>query len=138
MPDSGEQSDLKGPEAMTQLILTDGRYPLDAFGFLHEGLELAARSQYGDEPASPGERHVSGTQLCEALRDHAIGRWGRLARTVLSHWNIRSTLDFGHMVYLLVDNGFMQKTAEDSVEDFRQVYDFDQAFRIRVKFDLKE
>lgn len=42
------------------------------------------------------------------------------------------------MVYLLVDNGFMQKTDEDSLDDFRSVYEFEQAFRIRVQFDLKE
>ena len=42
------------------------------------------------------------------------------------------------MVYLLVTIGFMQKTEEDSLEDFRNVFDFDKAFRIRVQFDLKE
>lgn len=138
MSDSDEPSESKGPEAMTQLILADGRYPLDAFEFLHEGLERAVQAHHGAEPSAPGRRHVSGAQLCEALRDHAIGRWGPLARTVLEHWNIDSTHDFGEMVYLLVDNGFMQKTDEDSLEDFDAVYDFEQAFRVRVQFELKE
>ncbi len=138
MTDSADNDSAMGPEAMTQLILTDGRYPLDAFEFLHEGLELASRSQYGEEPAAPGQRHVSGAQLCQALRDHAIGRWGPLAPTVLNHWNIGATLDFGHMVYLLVDNGFMQKTAEDNLDDFRDVFDFAPAFQVHVKFELKE
>ena len=127
-----------GPEAMTRLILADGRYPLDAFEFLHEGLELAAQTRYGDELSEGGHRHVSGEQLCQGLRSHAIRRWGPLARTVLAHWGIHSTLDFGEMVYLLVDNGFMQKTADDSLEDFRDVFDFKQAFRVRPHYDLKD
>lgn len=73
MSETGEPSEGKGPEAMTRLILTDGRYPLDAFEFLHEGLERAVQSQYGSDPGGPGQRHVSGPQLCKALRDHAIG-----------------------------------------------------------------
>ena len=51
-----------------------------------------------------------------------------LARTVLARWNIRATADFGEMVYLLIANGAMSKTDEDSLEDFRDVYDFDEAF----------
>jgi len=137
MTDESEQA-ARGPQEMAQVILADGRYPLDAFEFLHEGLELAARARYGDDQSKPGQRHVSGAQLCESLREHAIQRWGPLARTVLDHWGIRSTLDFGRMVYLLVNNGFMQKTDEDSLEDFREVFDFDKAFRVRVTFELRE
>jgi len=55
---------------------------------------------------------------------------------VLARWNIRATIDFGHMVYLLIDNEFMHKTPEDSVEDFRDVYDFSEAFRDVDDFEL--
>jgi len=61
-----------------------------------------------------------------------------LALTVLRRWRIGSTIDFGHMVYLLVNNDFMQKTDEDSLEDFRDVYDFGAAFPTRGDFELKE
>lgn len=124
--------------SMERLIVEDGRYPLDAFAFLHDGLSLAVERVHGTGPAEPGQRHVSGPQLCVALRDLAIERWGMLARTVLRRWHIRGSIDFGQMVYLLVDNGFMQKTDEDSLEDFRDVYNFDEAFRIEPKFDLKD
>ena len=123
---------------MAQLILQDGRYPLDAFEFLHDGLASAVKKIHGDEPAEPGKRHVSGAELCEHLLQLAVERWGPLARTVLRRWRITSTLDFGRMVYLLVDNDFMQKTDEDSVDDFRDVCDFDEALRVQVNFELKE
>lgn len=138
MPEHPEKPDPRSPEDMERLILGDGRYPLDAYAFLHDGLALAVKRVHKDRKAEPGQRHVSGAQLCYALRDLAIERWGALARTVLARWRVRETLDFGRMVYLLVDNGFMQKTDEDSLEDFRDVYSFAQAFPATVPFELKD
>jgi len=113
----------------------DGRYPLDAFGFLHGSLGRAVKQVYGEQAESEGPHHVSGSQLCAALRDEALQRWGLLAGRVLARWNIHSTLDFGNMVYLLVTNDLMQKTEQDSIEDFRDVYDFDEAFGPTAAFD---
>ena len=119
----------ESPEKMLhEVIRRDGRYPMDAFEFLHEGLARAVRREYGEQLDVEGPKHVTGPQLCVALRDEALDRWGLLAKAVLARWNVRATLDFGQMVYLLVDNGLMQKTDKDSVEDFRDVYDFDAAF----------
>ena len=128
----------KPEKTMEEVIQTDGRYPPEAFAFLHDGLNRAVQSIHGDEPEEGGQRHVSGSQLCESLRELAVERWGMLARVVLVKWNIRETIDFGNMVYLLVDNGFMRKTDEDSVEDFRDVFDFGKAFRGYETFELKE
>lgn len=122
---------------MDEVIREDGRYPPEAFGFLHEGLTRAVKEIYGDEE-TVGQRHVTGPQLCQSLRELAAERWGMLARTVLAGWNVHGTIDFGNMVYLLVDNAFMRKTDEDSLEDFRDVYDFDEAFRMKGEFELKE
>jgi uncharacterized repeat protein (TIGR04138 family) len=72
--------------------------------------------------------HVGGTDLCEGLRDLAIRQWGLMAPAVLAHWGIHSTLDFGKMVFALVDNGFLQKQPQDSLDDFKNVYDFESAF----------
>jgi len=42
------------------------------------------------------------------------------------------------MVYLLVDSEYMRKTADDSIEDFRDVYDFGEAFDVACDFEVKE
>ena len=123
--------------SMEDVIRADGRYPLEAYAFLQEGLARAVREAYGEEP-SEAQRHVTGRQLCLGLRDVARERWGMLARSVLAKWNIRATIDFGHMVYLLIEHQLMRKTDEDSLEDFRDVYDFDEAFRPQDEFELKE
>ncbi len=117
-------------------------YPPDAFAFVREGLHLAAKLAHGPEPemvnpALAAKRHVSGPQLCEALRDLAIRRWGLMANTVLGSWHIHSTLDFGKIVYAMIDDQLMQTTNGDSLEDFREVFGFAQAFSpescLRVK-----
>jgi uncharacterized repeat protein (TIGR04138 family) len=138
-------------KSMEEVIHEDGRYPQEAFAFLHDGLGHAVRLTHGEDaeslereqeepsedPASPG-RHVTGAQLCWGLRDLAIRRWGSLARCVLHRWNIRETLDFGHMVYLLIEHGYMRKTPEDSEEDFRDVYDFQEAFEFEETFSIQD
>jgi len=128
----------KPDKSMEEVIREDGRYPPEAFAFLHDGLNRAVQGVYGDEQGESGQRHVSGRQLCEALRDLAVERWGMLARVVLNKWNVRETVDFGNMVYLLVENNFMRKTEDDNLDDFRDVYDFDKAFRGYRTFELKE
>ena len=83
-------------------------------------------------------RNVSGNDLCWAIRDFAIRRWGMVADVVLKHWNLTRTEDFGSIVFALVDYGFMQKEPHDSPGDFRDVFDFDDAFRKSYRIDLSQ
>ena len=124
-------------KAMEDVIRADGRYPMEAYGFLHEGLSAAVQEAHGEDIAL-GQRHVTGKQICMALRKLAMERWGMLAATVLARWNIHATIDFGNMVYLLIENDFMRKTEEDSLEDFRDVYDLETALAGTDDFELKE
>ena len=125
-------------ESMEKVIRDDGRYPPEAYEFLHEGLTRAVKQIHGQGSCEPGQSHVTGRQMCEAIRDEALARWGLLARTVLERWNIHATIDFGNMVYLLIRHSFMRKTDEDSVEDFRDVYDFADTFDKADHFELNE
>jgi len=123
---------------MEEVIRADGRYPPAAYGFLYEGLARAVKHARDEGSDKPPQRHVSGSQLCLALRDAAIERWGQLARTVLAKWNIHSTADFGNMVFVLVEAHFMWATEEDHIEDFEDVYDFAEAFGTEGEFELSE
>src|SRR5579871_1491968 len=79
-----------------------GPCPAPVYHFIHEGLDRAVHSCHGPEtPGSKESRHVTGQQLCDALRELAAARWGRMARTVLGYWNIHSTFDFGRIVFAL-------------------------------------
>lgn len=114
-----------------EALMKDGRYPLEAYAFLHRGLEYTTQVVHGsvdeDEEDTPS-RHVSGRELCEGLRQCALDRWGPLAKPVLNSWNIVRTRDFGEMVYFLISLGALGKQESDSIEDFDDVYDFEEAF----------
>ena len=109
-----------------------GLYPQEAFQFVRQGLTHTSAVVHGEgEAAGEGaERHVSGGQLCLGLRDYAIKQYGLLARTVLAHWGITRTEDFGRIVFALIDAGIMRKSAEDCLEDFQGVFEFDEAFSV--------
>jgi uncharacterized repeat protein (TIGR04138 family) len=116
-------------KTIEQVAAEVGRYPIEAYYFIHEGLAHTVHRVHGDPSKLPvGKRHVSGRQLCVGLRDLAISKWGMLAGTVLRRWNITTTLDFGRIVFALVDNHLMQKQPTDRLEDFADVYDFDETF----------
>lgn len=111
-----------------------GRFPPEAFCFVQEGLRHTVDTIHADkEPDAEGGRHVTGQELCLGLRDYAIEQYGFLARTVLATWNIQRTEDFGRVVFAMVEAGLMRKTAEDSLEDFQGVFDFDEAFAEAVE-----
>jgi uncharacterized repeat protein (TIGR04138 family) len=122
-------SDKPIKEKSVQQVVEDvGLYPPEAYAFIQKGLNFTVQRLHGKKKDPKASLHVTGQDLCEGLREVALAEWGRLARTVLRRWNITSTLDFGRIVFAMVDAGLMQKTDEDSVEDFRNVYDFRAAF----------
>lgn len=131
---------------IAKLLKTDPRYKLDAYAFVFEGLTYAQNvlemgSESPSEPLSedeenpPMERHVTGQQLCEALRQLALQQYGYMAKTVLNSWGICRTGDFGEIVFNLIDIGQMRKTPHDCREDFEDVYDFETAFRQEFKIE---
>jgi uncharacterized repeat protein (TIGR04138 family) len=121
---------------LAQIVDDVGLYPVEAFHFVEQGLNHTVKKLRGeDQPA--GERHVTGQDLCEGLRELALSQWGLLARTVLKRWNITSTLDFGNIVFALIEGGRMQKTESDTLEDFRNVFDFRTAFEGDYRIEHK-
>lgn len=82
--------------------------------------------------------HVDGQDLCWGLRDLASEQWGLLAPIVLRHWGIRTTQDFGRMVFAMVDHGVLQKQPQDDIRDFENVYDFETAFDKTFRIDLSK
>lgn len=73
-------------------------------------------------------RHVTGQQLCQVVRDVALERWGLMARGVLTRWGVNRTEDIGEIVFALVNNGWLQKQPTDSIHDFDNVFSFAEAF----------
>ena len=113
-------------EAVARICARDRRYAPEAFLFLHDGL-MSTLKQVQEKEKKP--RQITGAELSEGLRKHALDQFGPLALTVLGRWGVRTTRDFGEIVFLLLEAGLLGKTEEDKVEDFDHVYDFDKALR---------
>lgn len=120
MPDHRNPRDVV--EEIRKLIRErDPRYPIEAYQFVYEALDHTI-GRIG------ARRHVSGRELLEGVRDVGLRQFGPLAKMVFNCWNVHRTDDFGEIVFNLVENGLMSKTEDDSREDFKDVFDFDEAF----------
>jgi len=138
---------------ITRLLEKDRRYTLEAYAFIFEALQYAhdvlgmgaerpterlpGAAEEGKEPAGP-QRHVTGQELCEAIRQYSLEMYGYMSKTVLNSWGIHTTGDFGEIVFNLIKIGKMRKTPDDCREDFENVYDFDEAFERGFKITLPE
>lgn len=125
----------KQPHPLRELLEQDQRYTLDAYQFVREALAYAQEvlrmpKQESEEDESPEEEHhLTGQQLCEAIRLYALEQFGYMAKTVFNTWGIHNTGDFGEIVYNLIRIKQMKKSDADRREDFNDVYEFDGAFQ---------
>lgn len=108
-------------EIFDQLRERHPRFHGKAYLFLLSSLQSVMEEL--EEP-----RHISGRELAQGVRALALQRYGPMARTVLEHWGIHTTEDLGEIVFALVDLGILTKQSEDRREDFRGVFDFEEAF----------
>jgi uncharacterized repeat protein (TIGR04138 family) len=130
-------------QKIATLLRQDPRYRFEAYAFVFEALAFAHKnlgmgapkpSKRKKKPApaeeeESSEHHLTGQQLCEAIRLYALEQYGYMAKCVLNSWGVSSTGDFGEIVFNLIGIGEMRKTKDDRREDFDNVYDFDAALR---------
>lgn len=104
-----------------QICDVDPRYKSDAYEFLMEALAYTQRryKRY---------KHVSGEELLEGIKQLLMHKFGPLTLLVLNHWGIKSTEDFGNIVFNLVDNKILSKDSEDNIDSFQNGYDFNEVF----------
>jgi len=129
---------------LEQIVEEVGLYPIEAYEFIHSGLAYTVQKIHGQlkdpktlQKEEKKSYHVTGRDLSQGLREFALLRWGMLARTVLKRWNITRTEDFGRIVFALVENGHMSKTENDTIEDFKNVFDFASAFDENYRIPTK-
>lgn len=108
--------------ALAELRKRDGKYNERAYVFVLAALEFA-------QTRLPARRHLSGAELAWACRDFALEQFGMLAAAVLTHWGVRSTEDFGQIVFMLIEVGLLARQPTDKLEDFEHVYDFAEVFK---------
>jgi uncharacterized repeat protein (TIGR04138 family) len=114
-------------EALDQILAKDNRFQRDAYLFMREALDftqkLVGRENQGKV------RHVTGQELLDGLRQYALQQFGPMTATVFEEWGIRTCLNFGEIVFNMVEIGLLAKTDRDTRDDFQNGYDFTEAFR---------
>jgi len=108
--------------ALAEIRRRDGKFNERAYVFVLAALEYA-------QTKLPTRRHLSGVELAWACRDFALEQFGMLANSVLTHWGIQSTEDFGQIVFMLIDVGLLARQPSDKLEDFERVYEFAAVFK---------
>lgn len=108
--------------ALAEIRKRDGKYNERAYVFVLAALEYA-------QTKLPARRHLSGGELAWACRDFALEQFGMLANSVLTHWGIQTTEDFGQIVFILIDVGLLARQPSDRIEDFERVYEFAEVFK---------
>src|SRR5437899_7712312 len=112
-------------EALEAVITNDPRYHRDGYIFLRDALDFTTKQQKKIKGVSV--RHVTGPELLDGVRQYALKEFGPMVMTVFDSWGIHSCEDIGHMVFNLIGAGVFGKTEEDSIDDFKNVYDFEEA-----------
>jgi uncharacterized repeat protein (TIGR04138 family) len=116
--------------------MADPRYSVEAYEFLCQALAYTQQflsppkaEPAREHPADEGEiHHVSGQQLCDGVRRLGLDQFGLMAPVVFRCWGIRGSIDFGKMVYHLIDSGLWHKSESDSLDDFVDCFDLDKDF----------
>ncbi|MCU0725213.1 MAG: hypothetical protein MUE73_05410 [Planctomycetes bacterium] len=113
-------ADTKLEQGIREIVRKDPRFAPNAYYFMFEALEFTLSRL-------DARRHVSGKELLEGVRDHALQCYGYLARTVLYEWGITTTEHIGEIVFHLVRASLLLKNDSDTLADFRNGFDFTDA-----------
>ncbi len=121
--------DLEFTEIVELICKEDGRFDRKAYTFVRQALDSTVKELKKKQPErTQKSQHVSGAELLQGIRTHALEQYGPLAKTVLNLWGIKRCSDFGDIVFNLIEYNVFSKTESDSREDFAEVYDFEEAF----------
>ena len=127
---------------IAEVVRRDARYAYEAYEFvfaaLHHTQKLLGRLPAGESGEPGPHHHVNGRELLNGIRDLARREFGLMARTVFRLWGIERTGDFGEIVFNLVGSNLMSKTDHDTREDFRDLFDLDEALVKNYRIVLDE
>lgn len=114
-------------ESVAAILRRDSRYDGQAYFFLKDSLDYTLRRFLEENGGQM--RHVSGKELLEGFRDHALEQYGPMAATLMDEWGVKECRDVGNMVFLMIEEQVFGRQESDKPEDFDKVFDFRRALR---------
>ncbi|GAB4152657.1 MAG: hypothetical protein Fur0037_21500 [Planctomycetota bacterium] len=105
----------------------DRRFSRNAYYFVLDALDFTI-AHLGRDRLTGEERHVGGKELLAGISEFGSEQFGPMAEFVFSTWGIRSSEDFGEIVFNLVDAELLSRRPTDSRLDFAGGFDFGRKF----------
>jgi uncharacterized repeat protein (TIGR04138 family) len=130
--------------SMIKTETTGLKYHPDAYRFVDQALRHTQRrlgrsaENVANEENEEEAAHINGRELLDGIRELAVNEFGLMAIVVLRHWGVRGTEDIGRIVFDFIERGAMRKTDRDQLNDFFDVYDFDQVFDHDYQIDMSD
>jgi uncharacterized repeat protein (TIGR04138 family) len=114
-----------------ELIREDARFAYEAYEFVSDAVTFTqdrlGRAADEDEAAADDDRHVTGGELLRGACELAVQQFGMMAPVVFRQWGIRTTDDFGELVFRLIRVGRLSRSEDDDPADFHDVFDLEKA-----------
>jgi uncharacterized repeat protein (TIGR04138 family) len=108
-------------EKIEQIVDRDDRYKVAAYAFVMLALNYTVSKLHRSG-------HVTGKELLGGIKEFGIAQYGPMAKTVFNYWGVHTTRDFGEIVFNLVEHKLLGKTEEDRLQDFENVFNFEEEF----------
>ncbi len=121
MAEKKQRHNINKVVALLKVLGKDRRYDPESYSFIMAGLNFTTK-RLGRKG------HVTGQELSDGIKDYAIDQFGPMTRLVLEHWGIKTTDDFGEIVFNMINAGMLGKNEQDSKKDFKDRYDFKDVF----------
>jgi len=106
-----------------EIIGKDPRYKADAYEFMMQALWFTQKKLQRTA-------HVSAKELLDGARDFGLNQYGPMTKSVFEHWGVKSTDDFGEIVFNMIDHNLMKKSDRDCRQDFKNVYSFEETLNV--------
>ena len=116
-------------DIVTEICEKDDRYHIESYEFVMEALHFSQRK-------FKKEKHVTGPELLQGIKLLLLQKFGPLTRSVLKHWGINQTDDFGNIVFNLVQFRILSKNDQDHYDSFKNAYDFNEVFEENYRKQL--
>jgi len=114
-------------ESVVSILKREKRYDGQAYFFLKDALDFTLK-RFSEGNKGQG-RHVSGKELLEGFRDHALEQFGPMGATLMDEWGITECRDVGNMVFQMIEEQVFGRQESDRPEDFNEVFDFRKSLR---------
>ena len=112
--------------AVSAIVAKESRFQPGAYFLIREVLDFTVdrlTKETGDE-----QRHVSGRELLIGFRDYILKEYGPMGATLLKDWGVTKCRHVGEIVFLFIEHGVFGKQDSDTLDDFNEIYEFEEAF----------